>query len=159
MKYFTNDSTCDWNIDFSKYPLHSVIINGCDVDYYGRLHLNLTIRLHTSNREDDSGIGISIPDLVIPMNGDLLAVPSEGAGNPPHTVAYIPNNGLGLKLEAVPYNINHPLTNELLIIKKPTYFAVAEYSTEDSLAPISRRQLTIQQIEEKLGYPIEVVEE
>lgn len=156
MKYFTNDSICDWNIDFSKYPSHTVIINDCQADFEGRIHLNLIIRLSNAN----SGIGISIPDLIVPMNdGTLYAVPSAGAGCNPHALAYKPNNGTGLKLEAACWNINHPLTNELISVRKPTYFAVAEYPTEDSLMPISRRQLTIQQIEEKLGYPIEVIEE
>lgn len=143
MEFYDESRNMNMEISLANCTKRSTIINHCWADWQGNIHLDVSVKLKDSK---DEGKGVTIPNMILPMNGII----SIGSSRIVHDISvnaqYIPLTNLPMLPDMC--SVTNPATGEKEIVGSPCYLAVAELEPR-------RRPMTLEQIESALGYKIE----
>ena len=143
MEFYDTDHEYHIDIGLGDCAQRSTTINHCWTDYLGDIHLDISIKLMDTKGE---GKGITIPNMILPMNGIISIDKSCTANNGVVHAQYNPLTNCPMLPDMC--SVTNPATGEKEIVDSPCYLAVAELEPR-------RRPMTLEQIESALGYKIE----
>lgn len=146
MEFYDKSRDMNMEISLGGYAQRSTTINSCWADRQGNIHLDISMKLI-----DDKGEGksVTIPNMVLPMNGIISIGASRMVNDISVNAQYIPLTNCPMLPNMC--SVTNPATREKIIVDSPCYLAVVELEPR-------RRQMTLEQIESKLGYKIELIE-